>query len=80
MRSITSAQARALEHFLKTLDRFDTMEPYIITAEMKPGTSLNKYSDIVYDQEQHMYGLVIRIMTSEGIKIRIQINDEETRL
>lgn len=53
------------------------MGPYLITVEMKPGASLNKYSSIVYDQPQKVYGVVIRIMTEEGIVRRITIEDED---
>ena len=74
---LSEHKARSLEQFIKTLDRFELMEPYLITVEMKPGASLNRYSDIVYDQPQRVYGIVIRIMTSEGIVRRIQIDDSD---
>lgn len=74
---LSKSKARSLEELIKTFDRFGLMEPYLITVEMKPGASLNKYSSIVYDQPQKVYGLVIRIMTEEGIVRRITIEDEK---
>ena len=74
---LSERKARTLEQFIKTLDRFGLMDPYLITIEMKPGASLNKYSDIIYDQPQKVYGLVIRIMNREGIVRRIQIDDSD---
>lgn len=74
---LSERKARSLERFIKTLDRFDLMPPYLITVEMKPGSSLDRGSNIVYDQPQRMFGIIIRIMTDEGIIRRITI-DEET--
>lgn len=75
---LSESKARALEQLIKTLDRFGLMDPYLITIEMKPGTSLNRYSDIVYDQPQKVYGIVIRIMNEEGIVRRITIENDES--
>ena len=75
---LSEHKARALEQLLKTLDRFDLMEPFLITVEMKPGASLNKYSDIVYDQPQKVFGMVIRIMNKDGIIRRIQIDNDDS--
>lgn len=74
---LSRSKAQALQLFLHTLDRFELMGPYLITVEMKPGASLNKYSSIVYDQPQKVYGVVIRIMTEEGVIRRITIEDED---
>ena len=74
---LSTHKARALESLLKTLDRCELMEPYLITVEMKPGASLDRYSDIVYDQPQKVYGIVIRIMSNSGIVKRIQIDDSD---
>jgi hypothetical protein len=73
---LSEHKARSLEQLIKTFDRFGLMEPYLITIEMKPGASLNKYSDIIYDQPQKVYGLVIRIMNEEGIVRRITIEND----
>lgn len=73
---LSEHKARSLEQLIKTFDRFGLMEPYLITIEMKPGASLNKYSDIIYDQPQKVYGLVIRIMNEEGIVRRITIDND----
>ena len=75
---LSERKANSLEKFIKTLDRFELMPPYLITVEMKPGTSLNRYSDIVYDKPQKVFGIIIRIMTDEGIIRRITIEDEES--
>jgi hypothetical protein len=74
---LSARKAKALEQFIKTIDRFGMMEPYLITIEMKPGTSLNKYSDIVYDQPQKVYGIVIRIINQEGIVRRFTIDESD---
>jgi len=74
---LSTLQARALELFLKTLDRFDLMGPYLITVEMKPGTSLDRYSDIVYDQPQKVYGIVIRIIGNKNYTLRITLSGDE---
>lgn len=74
---LSERKARSLELFLKTLDRFDLMEPYLITVEMKPGSSLDRYSDIIYDQPQKVFGIVIRIMTDRGIIRRITIDESD---
>lgn len=75
--TITHSQCNSLERFLKTLDAIGVMEPYLITAEMKPGMSLNRYSDIVYDQPERKFGITIRIMNKEGTKLRIHVTEDE---
>ena len=72
----TSRKARALQLLIKTLDRFGLMEPYLVTVETKPGASLDRYSDIIYDQPQKVYGIVIRIMTKDGVIRRITVDDD----
>lgn len=74
---LSERKVRSLELFMKTLDRFDMMEPYLITVEMKPGSSLDRYSDIIYDQPQKVFGIVIRIMTDKGIIRRIAIDESD---
>ena len=77
---LSERKACSLEKFIKTLDRFGLMCPYAITAEMKPGTSLNKYSNIVYDQPQRVFGIVIRIMSEKGIVRRITVEEDSVDL
>ena len=74
---LSESKARALEQMIKTFDRFELMEPYLITIEMKPGCSLDRGSDIIYDQPQKVFGLVIRIMNTEGYVLRITIDEED---
>lgn len=74
---LSERKARSLELFIRTLDRFGLMEPYIITIEMKPRSYLNKFSAIEYEQPERVYGVVIRIMTDKGITKRITIDDED---
>jgi hypothetical protein len=69
--------ARALEHFLKTLDRFGLMCPYLVTVEMKPAAYLNRYSNIEYSKPERVYGCVIRIMDKDGTIMRITIDDQD---
>jgi hypothetical protein len=74
---LSQRKARSLEQFLKTLDRFDLMPPYLVTLEMKPKTVLNRWSNIEFEEPQRVYGIVIRIMTQEGICWRITIDEED---
>ena len=74
---MSQRKANALEHFLRTLDRFGLMEPYIVTLEMKPKSYLNKWSDIEYEEPEKVYGIVIRIMNKDGIVKRITIDDDD---
>lgn len=52
------------------------MHPYVITAEMKPRTYLNKLSSVEYEEPEKVYGIVIRIINKEGIILRITIDEE----
>lgn len=74
---LNSRRARALEKMLVTLDRLDLMDRYLVTIEMRPGASLDRYSDIIYDKPQKVYGLTIRIMDERGVVKRIVVDDEE---
>ena len=69
-------KVNALDQFLRTIDRLGLMPPWILTVEMKPRAYLNKLSAIEYEEPEKVYGVVIRIMSSEGIIMRIQIEDE----
>lgn len=73
---LSRCKALSLEKLLKTLDRFSLMHPYVITAEMKPRTYLNKLSSVEYEEPEKVYGIVIRIINKEGIILRITIDEE----
>lgn len=74
---MSECKVRSLELFIRTLDRFGLMEPYIITVEMKPRSYLNKFSSIEYEQPERVYGVIIRIMNDKGVTKRIIIDDED---
>lgn len=74
---LSSSKAHALENLIKTFDRIGLMLPYLITVEMKPGSSLDRGSNIIYDKPQKVYGLVIRIMDIDKTTLRISIDEED---
>lgn len=69
-------EVKAVEHLLKTLDRFGLMPPYLITIEKWPKAYHYGGGDVEYEEPQRAYGAMIIRIIGKSI-FRIEVLDDE---